>query len=129
MPYHFLFGASGAGKSCRLQHRFLEEAQQSLASFSSAQYLFIVPEQYTMQTQKDLVIASPTGGILNVDVLSFGRLAHRIFEEIGTDPRTVLNDIGKSLILQRLADRLGDRLPVIGGNCRNSCSMTSRWTM
>ncbi len=69
-----------------------------------------------MQTQKDLVLASPTGGILNVDVLSFGRLAHRIFEEIGTDPRTVLNDIGKSLILQRLADRLGDRLPVIGGN-------------
>ena len=116
MPYHFLFGASGAGKSCRLQHQFLEEAQQSLASFSSVQYLFIVPEQYTMQTQKDLVIASPTGGILNVDVLSFGRLAHRIFEEIGTDPRTVLNDIGKSLILQRLADRLGDRLPVIGGN-------------
>ncbi len=116
MPYHFFFGASGAGKSCRLQHQFLVEAQQSLSSFSSVQYLFIVPEQYTMQTQKDLVLASPTGGILNVDVLSFGRLAHRIFEEIGTDPRTVLNDIGKSLILQRLADRLGDRLPVIGGN-------------
>ena len=32
-----------------------------------------MPDQFTMQTQKDLVLLSDRGGILNIDVLSFGR--------------------------------------------------------
>lgn len=116
MPYHFLFGASGAGKSSLLHRSVLKAADKALKNFSNENFLFLVPEQYTMQTQKDLVLASPSGGILNVDVLSFGRLAHRIFEESGGNSRAVLNDLGKSLILQRLAEKLADRLPVIGGN-------------
>ena len=46
-------------------------------------YLIIVPEQFTMQTQKELVSLHPAGGILNIDILSFQRLAYRIFEETG----------------------------------------------
>ncbi|MFR7393876.1 MAG: hypothetical protein ACLUTA_00475 [Blautia wexlerae] len=37
----------------------------------------IVPEQFTMQTQKTLVEMHPGEGILNIDVLSFERLAYR----------------------------------------------------
>ena len=116
MPYRFLFGASGAGKSHKLHQAILTKAQESLRAFSDRNYLVIVPEQYTMQTQKDLVLASGSQGILNVDVLSFGRLSHRIFEEVGADHREVLNDIGKSLILQRIASRASDDLPVIGSS-------------
>ena len=39
---------------------------------------------------------------MNIDALSFGRLAHRVFEEVGQDDRTVLDDEGKNLILERL---------------------------
>ena len=67
-----------------------------------------------MQTQKDLVDMHPAGGIMNVDVLSFPRMAHRIFEEVGEDSRRVLTETGKNLMLRRIAIRLGDRLTVLG---------------
>lgn len=34
-------------------------------------YIVIVPEQYTMQTQKDLVEEHPSHVLMNIDVLSF----------------------------------------------------------
>ena len=45
-----------------------------------------------MQTQKDLCMAHPRGGIMNIDVLSFGRLAHRVFEETGKERQPILDD-------------------------------------
>ena len=51
-------------------------------------YMVLVPEQFTMQTQQDLCTLHPNHGIMNIDVLSFGRLAHRIFEETGTVERS-----------------------------------------
>ena len=41
----------------------------------------------------------PGGGLLNVDVLSFERLAHRVFEEVGRDRRQFLEETGKVQIV------------------------------
>ncbi|MCR5255388.1 MAG: exodeoxyribonuclease V subunit gamma [Acetatifactor sp.] len=78
-------------------------------------FLFIVPDQYTMQTQKDLVSNSDCSGIMNIDVLSFGRLSHRILEEVGGEDTTVLDDTGKSLVLQKVALSVSDELPTLKG--------------
>ena len=58
-------------------------------------YYIIVPEQFTMQTQKNVVEMHPGKGILNIDVLSFQRLAYRIFEETGGAREVLLDDTGK----------------------------------
>ena len=55
-----------------------------------------------MQTQKTLVEMHPQKGILNIDVLSFERLAYRIFEEVGGDTRKILEETGKNMVLQKL---------------------------
>ena len=65
----------------------------------------IVPEQFTMQTQKTLVEMHPDGGILNIDVLSFERLAFRVFEEVGGDTRKILEETGKNMVLQKLVQK------------------------
>ena len=77
-------------------------------------YIVLVPEQFTMQTQRELVHLHPSKGILNIDVLSFGRLAHRVFEEVGTDRRTVLTETGKNLMLRRVAIEQKENLQVLG---------------
>ena len=110
MSLRFYFGPSGSGKS----HRIYEEIMQRAAQEPGRNFLIIVPDQFTMQTQKDLVMRSDRGGILNIDVLSFGRLSHRILEEVGTKEMPILDDTGKSLVLQKIAADLKEQLPAMG---------------
>lgn len=110
MSLRFCFGPSGAGKSYQVYkeiiRRSIEEPQRN--------FLVVVPDQFTMQTQKELVTLHEREGIMNIDVLSFGRLSHRIFEEVGGDRIPVLDDTGKSLVLQRVALSVKEELPVLG---------------
>ena len=80
MSLQFIFGGSGKGKSYYLQHFISKEAKL----FPERQYLFVVPEQFTMQTQKELIAISDEKGIMNIDVQSFLRLAFRVLAETGT---------------------------------------------
>ncbi len=116
MGYRFCLGASGAGKSSELHKWVTERAAEALDRQDfSENFLIVVPDQYTMQTQKEMVLAAgERGGILNVDVLSFGRLSHRIFEEVGADERGVLDDMGKTLLLRRLVSRCRKDLTILG---------------
>lgn len=110
MSLKFIFGPSGAGKSRLLYDEVIRRAAEN----KKQNFLIIVPDQFTMQTQKDLVLLNEKGGILNIDVLSFGRLNHRIMEEVGHEDIPVLDDTGKSLVLQKVAAGIQEDLPVLG---------------
>lgn len=114
MSLQFIMGPSGSGKSHYLYQKVTEE---SLAH-PEKNYIVLVPDQFTMQTQKDLVMASPRKGILNVDVLSFNRLAYRIFEETGGNDRIVLDDVGKSFVIRKIAGDYEQDLKILGGNLK-----------
>ena len=110
MSLQLILGGSGSGKSYWLYTSLIREAMQH----PQKKYLVIVPEQFTMQTQRELVKLHPAHGILNIDVLSFERLAHRVSEETGEDQRTVLTETGKNLLLRRVAARKKDQLQIMG---------------
>jgi len=116
MSLQFVMGPSGSGKSHYLYQYVTEESLKN----PEKNYFVLVPDQFTMQTQKDLVMASPRKGILNVDVLSFSRLAYRVFEETGANQRIVLNDVGKSFVLRKIAGDLEPELRVLGGNLKKT---------
>lgn len=110
MSLRFYFGPSDGDLSQKVYKdviaRSLEHPEET--------FLIVVPDQFTMQTQKALAALHPCGGILNIDVLSFGRLGHRVLEEVGSREIPVLDDTGKSLVLQKVQAGLKDRLPVLG---------------
>lgn len=110
----FWEGCSGSGKSTILYKHIISEAINNPENT----YLVIVPEQFTLQTQQDIVKLHPRKGILNVDVLSFNRLAHRVFEETGygTDGGQIIDDMGKNLILRRVSQLKKSSLPFLGDN-------------
>lgn len=114
MSLQFILGNSGSGKSHYLYENIIKESMQH----PDRSYLVLVPEQFTMQTQKDLCTMHPRHGIMNIDVLSFGRLAHRVFEETGGDTKRVLDDEGKNLILRKIAGDYEDDLKVLKGNLK-----------
>ncbi len=114
MSFQFIFGPSGSGKSYQLYQNIIEESRKR----PKENFIVLVPEQFTMQTQKDLVMQHPSHCIMNIDVLSFGRLAYRVFEETGGGILPVLDDEGKNLILRKIAADYEDDLLVLKGNMK-----------
>lgn len=116
MALQLWLGGSGSGKSHRLYETIIKEAGNN----PDINYLVLVPEQFTLQTQRDIVMLHPDGGIINIDVLSFNRLSYRIFEEVGfvDNNGIVIDDMGKNLILRYLAGQHRDDLKVIGRNLK-----------
>ena len=112
MSLQLIYGPSGSGKSYTLYKKIIEQSIRE----PDREFIVIVPEQFTMQTQRELVELHPNRGILNIDVQSFLRLAWRIFEEVGVDTHTVLEDTGKNLLLRRVASRQKNDLTVLGRN-------------
>ena len=110
MSLQFIIGSSGAGKSYYAYKRIIEDSLKH----PEKNYYVIVPEQFTMQTQKALVEMHPGKGILNIDILSFERLAYRVFEETGGDNRKVLEDTGKSMVLQKMVQQHRKELDYLG---------------
>ncbi len=112
MALQFILGASGTGKTTYLY----ETVTRLAAKPPETTYYFIVPEQFTLATQKALVQQNPAGGIFNIDVLSLARLAHKVFEELGREQRKVLKDIGKSMVVKRVLSECRDSLTLFGAN-------------
>ena len=123
MSLQFITGNSGNGKTKYLFNRIVKEAKANPRD----NYLVIVPEQFTMQTQRQLVDLSENKAIMNIDVLSFKRLAYRVFDELGITNLTVLEETGKNLVLRKLAAQEADKLGVIGRNL-NRLRMCSCYT-
>lgn len=114
MSLRFWTGPAGSGKSTSLYRFIIDESIKN----PELTYLVIVPDQFTLQTQQDIVKMHPQKGILNIDVLSFNRLAHRVFEEVGygADGGNMIDDMGKNLILRRVSQLHTDELPTLGEN-------------
>ena len=81
-----------------MYRNIIEESQKN----PGTNYLVIVPEQFTLQTQKDIVSMHPNHGVMNVDILSFMRFAYRIFDEVGGNAYPILEDTGKSMVLRKV---------------------------
>ncbi|MBP3489744.1 MAG: helicase-exonuclease AddAB subunit AddB [Roseburia sp.] len=112
MSLQFIFGNSGSGKSDYLYEHVLAKA----AGHPNQNFLILVPEQFTMQTQRELVMRDETHAIMNVEVLSFARLAYRVFDELGRQELVILEETGKNLVLRRVAEEKKGELSVLGGN-------------
>ena len=73
----FIYGNPGTGKTKLIYSKILEDANDNLKS------LLIVPEQFTVATERDIIKLIPPSTQLNIEVLNFTRLANRLFREHG----------------------------------------------
>ena len=99
MSLQFILGGSGSGKTYRLYTELIRMSMEE----PDTRYIAVVPEQFTMQTQKEIVSLHPNHGVMNIDIVSFNRLAYRIFEELAIENPQVLDDMGKSMVLRKVA--------------------------
>lgn len=114
MSLQFIVGSAGSGKSTYLYKQVVNQAIQN----PKKNYLVVVPEQFTMHTQQQLVSMHPAHSIMNIDILSFERMAYRVFDELGTDTLEVLEETGKHLLLRKISQEKEDSLEVLSKNIK-----------
>lgn len=112
MSLQMIIGGEGSYRSEQLYRKLIEE---SIAR-PKQQFFLIVPEQYTMQTQMKMTELHPGHGVMNVDVVSFPRLAYRIFDEIGGIQKSILEDTGKSMVIRRLLSERKEEFEAFAGS-------------
>ncbi|MCR5295206.1 MAG: PD-(D/E)XK nuclease family protein [Lachnospiraceae bacterium] len=112
MSLKFYAGAAGSGKTRLL----LEETIRRSMEEPDRNFFIIVPEQFTNDTQRTCLSLHPRKGLINIDVLSFARLAHRVFDEVGRGKEEMLEEIGKSFVLEKIALDLAKKLPFFGAD-------------
>ncbi len=114
MSLQLFLGSAGSGKSYQMYREVIEESKRN----PETNYLVLVPEQFTLQTQKDIVTMHPEHGVMNVDILSFLRFAYRVFDEVGGYDAPVLEDTGKSMVLRKVVAQKRADLILFGSNVR-----------
>ena len=112
MSLQFVIGSPGSGKSTTIYNRIIKESIDN----PNGKYIIVVPEQFTMLTQKELTNLHPNHVIMNIDVLSFNRLAYRVFEELGIETLDVLEETGKNLAIRKIAMDHREELSVLNNN-------------
>lgn len=112
MALRLIMGNSGSGKS----HRLYQELAEASVKEPNQRFLMIVPEQYSLQAQRELIQRHPRKGLFNIEVLSFQRLAYRVFEEVGAEQRVILEEAGKNLLLRKVATEEKGRLKTLGSS-------------
>ena len=114
MGLRIVYGRAGSGKSsfCYNEIREKVSGADSTETGLPKPLLLIVPEQFSLQAEKNLARITGASGIYRAEVLSFRRLAYRVFSEVGGVTRRHLDSAGKSMLLFRILDRLGGELKV-----------------
>ncbi len=107
MGIRFIFGRAGTGKS-----RFcLEQIKKKIENNNDTNKLIlIVPEQYTFDTERKFLDIVTEKGFLRGEVLSFKRMAHRVFEECGGRNDVKISDSGRNMLIYKLLKDKGDEL-------------------
>jgi len=108
MEIKYILGRSGVGKT----HHILQEIKQRIEARAENPLILLVPEQFTLQSERDLIEKLDLDGIMQVEVLSFSRLAHRVFNEVGGLTRIHINDMGKNMVIRKLLEEHGKELNI-----------------
>ena len=84
MSIRLIYGRAGTGKSTYILNEIKEQLEQNLAQ----KIYIIVPEQFSYATERRLLEKLNTGASIKAEVISFKRLAYRVFLEVRRNKRS-----------------------------------------
>lgn len=108
MGLKIIYGRAGTGKSTFC----INQIKKKINNSPNNKLILLVPEQFTFQTENKVLNAIGERYVLNAEVLSFKRLAHNVFNECGGATRTIMGDAGKSMLIFKVLEDLGDNMTV-----------------
>lgn len=102
MSLRFIFGRGGSGKS----HYCLEEIKERVENNADYPLVLFVPEQFSFQSERNLIEFIGEKANRKVEILSFSKLAHRVFEVVGGVTHRHMNSAGKCMLIYRILEEI-----------------------
>lgn len=95
-------------------HRLLDVCIEQIGEAVQAgkRCMFLVPSQYTLQAEIEVMTRLNLEGTFMIDVLSPGRLQSRVFERAGQPEGTIFDERGKCMVLTEIIEEEKDNLEV-----------------
>src|SRR6056297_2103405 len=90
----FYVGKSSTGKS----HQMMKE----LKNASDEQLIYLVPEQFNLEAERQLIEKMNLPGLININVLSFDWLINTVLKSIGGINGIELDKFGQSMIIRKI---------------------------
>ncbi|MDR3119917.1 MAG: exodeoxyribonuclease V subunit gamma [Clostridiales bacterium] len=115
MAMRLVTGRAGSGKTrlCleEIKARLLARRAGSAAAgegswLGRAPLIFLVPEQFNLEAEKALISHCDVDGLSDATVLTFKRIAHRVFAGAGMLNRRYINGVGKKICLTAVIEEL-----------------------
>lgn len=112
-----LIGRAGAGKSQAILDRMA-------AAHQERRQILIVPEQYSHRAERRVCAVGGDALSLDAEVLTFTRLATRVFAQAGGLAAPTLDDGGRLLVMYLAVKEVGEGLSVYRRPSRKSAFLT-----
>ena len=108
---NFIIGTAGSGKSYKLQQKLIKESTDN----PDSRFVLLVPDQYSLEAQKEILDKHPNHGAFNIEVSSFNRLAYEVLDEQGFGEAKMMDELTKSILVRKTLIDCAKDLKVYGG--------------
>ena len=112
---NIIVGRSGTGKTKLCMNQIKDEILKAC----NKPLIYIVPEQFTFEAEKELIEISGKDGIMDVQVYSFKRLAYKVFNELGYQAN-IIGNAGKNILIYFIMLKLEKDLKILKGVSKNT---------
>lgn len=120
MGLRIIYGKSGSGKS---EYCFSEIAK--IIEKEKKIYI-ITPEQFSFTAEKKLMDAIDAKAVINAEVITLSRMAHRVLQEIGGNKKIKLTKCGKAMLIYSILNGNKNKLKFLSKSDENiDLSMTA----
>lgn len=113
MSLRLIYGRAGTGKSEYCFSEIKEKIDKNEKIY------IITPEQFSFNAEKKLLSSLNKKAVINAEVLTFNRMAHRIIDEVGGGINTDLSKSGKAMLIYRVLQEQRKKLKFLGKTDEN----------
>lgn len=113
MGVRFVYGPAGTGKTTFC----FEEIKSRIGS--EEKIYIITPEQFSFTAERNLLEVVKNGSAINAEVLTFNRMAYRVFQEVGGASQTILTECGNMILIYDILESKKNEIKFLGKSEKN----------
>lgn len=117
---YFIFGRAGSGKTAHIRSLI-----KDIVENTNETPMLIVPEQYSFESEREMLRLIGPAKMSRVEIFSFSRLARKTVPEYIKNEKPFITDAERAAVMSMCVEQLSDTLEIFGRHI-NSQDMLSR---